>query len=431
MYQRLRSLIRGERFWMVLASLALRGQAFLVGLLITRLYGPEGLGLYAATLNVAASLVTPLTSLVQNNAAWLSARSSTAAARRRLIEIHLPWLLAGGLLSLAGVLGLAQASGLPLPWLPGGGWVLLAAASVIFYQLFNALGQGLLQGVGRFLGPAQASVALTLILTVMSWPAIVYGGVHGAYLILAIGSIALPCIALAIYLIGSERVDDRGVSGRPSETVLSVSLLLQRWRVSWPSVVAALISSAVTWLCLVYLVHRSHGSVGVGWVSLGVQWGTLMLLPVTSWGGLTMKRILDSVSDRSGVGLRAVVARLVIQNGGVTLGLAALVVLASGALGWLYRLPAGDLAAILMLTAVYAVLGSLNNVLERLYFCVHEQRAWMWLTSLGAVAQVLVTAMLIEHSYLAVAGGLAAGALSTLLAAWLWFWRSPRGATPA
>lgn len=422
MYQRIRGLIQGERFWMVVASLALRGQAFLVGLWITRLYGPAGLGLYAATLNVAASLVTPLTGIIQNNAGWMSAVSERKGSRSQLIRIHVPWLLGGGMLALMGVLALASSSGLPLPGEPGGGWVLLAAASVVFYQLFNALGQGLLQGVGGFIRPAQASVALTLVLTLASWPAIRYMGVPGAYVVLAFGSLLLPALALALYL-RAQPVVDSGAISRPEAPSPSVSLLLRRWWSSWPTAMSALVSSVVTWLCLVYLVHRAHGAEGIGWVSLGVQWGTLMLLPVTSWGGLTMKRVMNAVDRRERTGLLGVITKLAVYNGVVTLVLALAVVGASGLLGWLYRLPTLPLAELLLLTAAYAVLGSINNVFERLFFCMHEQRSWMWLTSLGAVVQVAVTWWWIDASYLAVAAGLAVGACLTAVGGGVWLAR--------
>ncbi|MGE5452602.1 MAG: hypothetical protein ACM3VZ_12275 [Acidobacteriota bacterium] len=73
MLTRVKALARGDRFWMVLSSLASRGSAFLVGMMITRMQGPAALGIYSATLNVAASLSSPFTSALQNNAALLSA----------------------------------------------------------------------------------------------------------------------------------------------------------------------------------------------------------------------------------------------------------------------------------------------------------------------------------------------------------------------
>lgn len=423
MLTRVRALAKGDRFWIVLSSLASRGSAFLVGMMITRMQGPAALGVYSATLNVAASLTSPFTSALQNNAALLSAPHSSVNGRRLLLALHLPMLLVLMLLGGLGFVALAPRSGLPQPWGEHGGLVMLAAICVLFYQLTNALGQGLLQGVGGFVRPSQGLLWLTLLITVCAVPMISSMGLAGAYGVLTLNSLLPPLLLLWMYVRPKELT---GANARHAVEPLSLSLLTRMHGGSWPSVLGACVGAAVSWLCLVFLVNRSHGADGLGWVSLGVQWGTLMLLPVSSWGGVTMKRLIDAVDSRNAVTLGQAVRRQLVQNALVTVLLACAIVLLSPWIAALYKLPAAGLGTLLAVTSGYAVLGAMNNVYERLFFCLNRQGWWMVLTVVSAVLQSVVTWVLIERSYLGVAFGLGAGALC-LLGASMWLqgrWQS-------
>lgn len=417
MLTRVRALAKGDRFWIVLSSLASRGSAFLVGMMITRMQGPAALGVYSATLNVAASLTSPFTSALQNNAALLSAPHSSVSGRRLLLALHLPALLVLMLLGGLGFVALAPRSGLPQPWSEHGGLVMLAAMCVLFYQLVNALGQGLLQGVGGFVRPSQGLLWLTLLITVCAVPMISSMGLAGAYGVLTLNSLLPPLLLLWMYW---RPKDVPGVNARQADEPLSLSLLTRMHGASWPSVLGACVGAVVTWFCLVFLVNRSHGADGLGWVSLGVQWGTLMLLPVSSWGGVTMKRLIDAMDSHNAVTLGLTVRRQLVQNALVTVLLAGAIVLASPWIAALYKLPAPGLGTLLAVTSGYAVLGAMNNVYERLFFCLNRQGWWMVLTVVSAVVQSLVTGVLIERSYLGVAFGLGAGALCLLVSSmWL------------
>lgn len=417
MLTRVRALAKGDRFWIVLSSLASRGSAFLVGMMITRMQGPAALGVYSATLNVAASLTSPFTSALQNNAALLSAPHSSLSGRRLLLVLHFPVLLVLILLGGLGFVALAPRSGLPQPWDAQGGLVMLAAICVLFYQLTNALGQGLLQGVGGFVRPSQGLLWLTLLITACAVPMIFNMGLVGAYGVLTLNSLLPPLLLLWMYV---RPIDEPGANARQPVEPLSLSLLTRMHRGSWPSVLGACVGAVVTWFCLVFLVNRSHGADGLGWVSLGVQWGTLMLLPVSSWGGVTMKRLIDAVDSHDAANLSLTVRRQVVQNAVMTTLLAGGIVLVSPWIAALYRLPAAGFGTLLAVTSGYAVLGAMNNVYERLFFCLNRQGWWMVLTVVSAVVQSVVTAVLIRHSYLGVAFGLGAGALCLLLSCmWL------------
>ena len=293
----------------------------------------------------------------------------------------------------------------------------MAAICVLFYQLVNALGQGLLQGVGGFVRPSQGLLWLTLLITVGAVPLISTMGLAGAYGVLTLNSLLPPLLLLWMYC---RPQDVPGVNARQAGEPLSLSLLTRMHVSSWPSVAGACVGAVVTWFCLVFLVNRSHGADGLGWVSLGVQWGTLMLLPVSSWGGVTMKRLIDAVDSRNGVTLGLTVRRQLVQNALVTTLLAGAIVLASPWIAALYKLPAAGLGTLLAVTSAYAVLGAMNNVYERLFFCLNRQGWWMVLTVVSAAVQSVVTGVLIEHSYLGVAAGLGAGALCLLVSSmWL------------
>ncbi|MGE5452601.1 MAG: hypothetical protein ACM3VZ_12270 [Acidobacteriota bacterium] len=319
-----------------------------------------------------------------------------------------------------GVLGfaaLAPRSGLPSLVDPQGGLVMLAATCVLFYQWVNALGQGLLQGVGGFVRPSQGLLWLTLLITACAVPLIWHMGLVGAYGVLMLNSVLPPVLLLGMYL---RPEGAPGANARQADEPLSLSLLTRMHAGSWPSVLGACVGAGVTWLCLVFLVNRAHGADGLGWVSLGVQWGTLMLLPVSSWGGVTMKRLIDALDSRDTAALSATVRRQLLQNALTTAVLAGLIVVVSPWIAALYKLPAAGMGTLMAVTAGYAVLGAMNNVYERLFFCLNRQGWWMVLTVMSAGVQSGVTAVLIERSYLGVAMGLGAGALCLLLTSmWL------------
>jgi O-antigen/teichoic acid export membrane protein len=435
--QRLRRLFGSDRFWVMAATLAARGGGFLVGMLITRMQGTAGFGVYAATLNVAASSVSPLGQVLQNNAAMLSARRTSPPDRLHLMRVHLPVLLAllmGGMVAFA---LLAPHSGLPDLW-QWSSWLTWGAAlCVVFYQLQNAVAQGFLQGVGDFVRPAQWLVVLTIAVSLLAWPLIWLGGLPGAYGVLALNSLLPPLILLWAYLHPRPVQDPAaGLVTKPAATgadtldaldAPSVGAVGKELVASTPFVLTALFSTVVSWLCLVFLANRSHGADGLGWVSLGAQWGTLMLVPCTSWGGLTMKHVMDAVHAGSRTGLRRTLGRMMLQNGGITLLTAVAVLLATPLLSFLYKVDPDRFWGLLAVTAVYAVLTALNSVYERLFFCERQQVQWLVLSVMAALVQVGVTFWVLPYTVMGVAAGMSAGAAFELLAAtsWVFLLRPP------
>ncbi len=61
---------------MLFASLSTRGAGFLISLLIARLAGASALGVYSALVNTVASVTTPFTQVLTNNATLLGAEGA-------------------------------------------------------------------------------------------------------------------------------------------------------------------------------------------------------------------------------------------------------------------------------------------------------------------------------------------------------------------
>ena len=404
MLTRIRQVAKTDKFWIVLSTVASRGSAFLVGMLITRLQGTAALGLYSATLNVAASLTSPFTSVLQNNAALMAARHPLGAGRGLLWRLHLPVFLVLMALGLAGFALLAPHSGFHDLWHGGSGLIWLAAGCVLFYQLQNAIVQGLLQGVGGFVRPAKWLLVLTVFISLVAIPMIAWAGLHGAYGVLVLNSVLPPLLLLTLFLLPG-RVEP--ASRRAEVASPNLQALAHAHMGSWPTVLAALFGSAVSWFCLVYLANQSHGADGLGWVSLGVQWGTLMLLPVTSWGGVTLKRLVDACDASAQV--MPVLQAQIAQNALVTLAVVLGVVLVSPWLAALYKIDWAVLWPLLAVSGLYALLAAINNVFERLFFCINRQLWWLWMSIGAALVQCVVTFCLIPQSFLGVAWGLSAG----------------------
>jgi O-antigen/teichoic acid export membrane protein len=69
---------------------------------------------------------------------------------------------------------------------------------------------------------------------------------------------------------------------------------------------------------------------------------------------------------------------------------------------------------LLCINAVCAVVASVNNVFERLLFCLDRQATWFVFSSLAFLVQLVVTMFLINYGVVVVALGLLAGGISLL-----------------
>jgi O-antigen/teichoic acid export membrane protein len=410
-----RRVAQDARVWVVIATVAAQVSAFLVSVLITRTQGIAALGLYSATLNVAALFSKPFISMLEYNGAMLSADQPTL--RGALLRAHAPALFVLIAIGLAGFVLLAPASGLPNVWNGTYWWLWLAAVSVMFNHLQSSIAQGLLQGVGVFVRPAQWRLGWTICTTTIAVPIIGWAGLHGAYMLLALNSITMPLIATWIYLHPEKPAPARAI--RRSEMV-SVRVVTRAHLKSVPNVGTALSESCITWFCLVFLVNKSHGTDGLGWVSLGLQWTTLMLLPATSWGGVTLKRLIDAKNSGSASTVRRTMYNQMLQNAAITLMVAGGVLLGSPILAAIYKVQWSILWPILAACGFYAVLAAAINVFERLFFCMERQGTWMAVTLLSGVVQCAITYLTVATTVLGVFFGLCAGTLTLFLASWFY-----------
>jgi hypothetical protein len=246
-------------------------------------------------------------------------------------------------------------------------------------------------------------------------PAIYWGGLSGAYVVLAINSVLLPLMLVWMYL---QPKNSMASEASGPVKLLSLRVLTRTHWKSSPTVLTAWLSSGVGWFCIIFLVNSWHGSSGLGWVSLAVQWATLMLVPICSLGGMTLTRLSQAKETGIARSVRQAMYKEVLQNAAVTALVVAVIVAASPVLAGMYKVPADTLRTVLIISGAYAVIGAVNYVLELLFFCAGKQGSWMLLSMIAGAAQCLVTVVAIPFSFLGAPVGMGVGALVLSVGAW-------------
>lgn len=415
---------RHERVWLVLSLLSVRAVGFLTSLMISRWAGPGPLGVYAAVVNVAGATVAQVAQVMQNNAAIMA--GGAAVQRRSLARAHLLPLVALTVVAL-GVFGLlAPGSGLASMDDSTTVLVWIAAASVIVAQLAGGVATGLNQGVGQFLAPARAAVLSAGLVMVVSLVLIVQGGLHGGLWSVVLNSWVTPLVGLALFLRpGAARSDPVGSTSGP---IGEEAIPAQRvWRALWrsaPAVGTAVLTAGCAWYCSVYLVNRMYGVAGVGMNAVSIQWSTIMLVPVTSWAGMVLKRLMDAQSDPAAV-MRQVHLALIRRNLMVTAALAVTVAACGALIARLYKLPVDLLWPMLLAMGGYAMLISINGVTERLLYLRGQQLPWLLITLCGCLVQVATCLAVLPHGLYGQGVGLVASELSILILSFFYVYGRP------
>ena len=418
MPSRLLVALRGPRFWTLFSTLCTRGVGFVTSFALARLAGVQWLGAYSAVLNTASAVTSPFALALTNNAtlAAADAHREGPVSFRAHARGHL--LLGAGLslpacLLLAWLLRSTRGDATPAVW----EMMLVAGCCVAAGQVLAGVIQGVYQGAGHFLAAARVTAVVAAGMGLVAIPAVWFGGVGGALLIASVVAL-LPALLLGIGVFwvhhwqcgGGITVESRG--RKPLHEAL-----WRLWR-SLPSVGATAINATVNWACTIYLVRSEHGLAGVGVVAVALQWSTLLLMPATSWGGLTLKALTDSVATGCAVQVREVVRRQIVKNV-MTTGVMALVLgLGSGLIARAYGLHETDLWLLLCVNAVAATLASINNVFERLLLCLDAQPRWLAQSVVAFGVQVVFTASFIHLGLVVVAlGVLLAGITQAVLCA--------------
>jgi O-antigen/teichoic acid export membrane protein len=154
-------------------------------------------------------------------------------------------------------------------------------------------------------------------------------------------------------------------------------------------------------------------------VSLAFQWISLLALPASSWNNLVLARLKQACDTGEPVLLRAALRRNLLMNTGVTLALAAVVVLASPLIAAIYKVPADTLRPLLLLSGLDAVLFTATSVYELYFFCQGRQTTWMVISAACNVVRCLVTAAGISYSFMMAPVGMAVASSLLLVVAWL------------
>ena len=397
---------------MLVSALLTRAAGFITSFALSRFIGAEALGIYTATVNTASLVVSPFSGVMANNATVMASaairsgdREYTLAGRANIV---VALVLAVVSLCVFGQLALVSLS---TAINQAGYWVIVGGASVVLGQICAAVLQGFYHGAGRFIAVSYAYAAVALIAVICLGPALWFGGLQGA-LVLLVGFSLGPVALMAHGVLFSPKVEG-SISRKTWREVI------QRLRESVPSIGATTINSAVYWLCAIFLVQRAHGLKGVAVVAVALQWTTLVLMPATSWGGVTLKKLSEALHDGDRSTVWVTMIDLMKKNIFATVALGTGVAVLAEVLADAYNLADVGLAGLLAFCALGASVTSLNNVFERLLLCLHKQHYWFLFSSAGYLVQLLFTYTLIKQDILIFAVGALSASLTLNVLCWI------------
>lgn len=372
-----------------MSALLMRGAGFLSSLMVARWAGPVALGLYSATVNTASSVSQAALGVVGNGATLSSGLSMSELGLRRLLWAYLGWVcLAFGALmgilywalSVSGVLEHASSHAVTPALLVVVGGGVMAGSLVV------ATVSGLLAGAGQFLAHARVMSMAALLLMASAWPAVTIGGLPGALGLAGLTALVPALLSLWLTLRLASQFTARSDSSVPAWRTSGHHLLA-----GLPNAVAMTLNAGINWVCTIYLTQHAHGTAGVAVVAVSNQWLTLMLMPASSWGGMVMKELLADHPPGSTRVHWAILGRVVRRNTLVTCGVGGAVALCSGLITDLYGLRDHALQAMILVNVLSAIVSALSTVLERLFVCQSRQFAWLLISTVGLVVQLLVT----------------------------------------
>lgn len=420
MYRFIIKKINTPRFWALFANLAIRGAGFGISFIIARLVGVQGLGVYSALVNTASTVAIPFSRVAMNNSIMSAslAYDHSTASFHRYAKSYMMLMLALSMLSLVGFYFLLSSSISAESRADKSTlFLMITGASVIIATLNGAVLQGFFNGAGNFAVPAKWYAIISASIALLAFPVIYFMQLEGAFYLLILNSL-LPLVVLNAKLLALES---------PVSTMCehedANAHVIKQFITSSPTMVVATINAAVTWLCTIFLVQKYYGMAGVGLVAIATQWHTLVMMPASSWGNVSIKTLSDSLKENNSHLISNTILMLVKKNIVATVLLGILISLASGLIAFVYGVSGSQLVGMICINAIVAVIMSVNNVQERLYLCLNHQPVWFLLSSTSFIVQGLVTFSLMQISILAVSIGMLCGALILSLAAW-WYGRS-------
>jgi hypothetical protein len=270
---------------------------------------------------------------------------------------------------------------------------------IVSSMLVTTALQGSLHGAGAYKPVAVRLVAVSLLCVVVAVPAVMLLGLAGglATLILQYSVLAGVLLRLARPTTTERRLVREAFAAAKVQLIRST-----------PNMLATLIATGASWLAAIFVVRRAHGIAGVGVFAVGASWLTIQLMPVTAWGGLSMRN-LSAAHASSQHDFRAAFRRVLVKDVSFTLLMSALVFIFADRIATLYAMANTPLSAILRVGSASALVIATTQVLERSMFCLGEQRAWLRVRVLGnlctlGLAQWLVPIKL-EYGALAALSG--------------------------
>lgn len=382
--------LNNSRLSMLFASLATRGNGFLISLLIARLAGAPALGVYSALVNTAATVATPFAQVMTNNSTVLGADGSRHGNGNYCAYARASYFLAL-LLSVVSAVALfllyefmldSDASHSPL--------LVSVAVCVVIAQVLGAVSLGFLYGAGEFILASRITLFVVLAACLGAYPAIQRWGLSGALALLLFISLGPPVLMGA-------RVLTRHPEKEGAREAWAGALREVRFRFfrALPSVAATTTNNGVNWLCTIYLVQSVFGSAAVGVVAVAGQWLNLMLIPATSWGGVSLKVLSDAVASGDEKAAWRDATGLMRKNLLVTLVLSGVIALVSESIARAYGLSDTDIALLICLNAACAMVAAINNVFERFLLALDRQAWWLVFSLVSFSIQMAVTLLFI------------------------------------
>jgi O-antigen/teichoic acid export membrane protein len=426
-----RTLWASPRAWAFAGALCTRGAGFIASFSLARHAGASFLALYISTVITGAAVAAPLGQVLFNSGTLAAAAAPSVRWVRRLLRANL--MLGTALLlpvtALFAAMHWPVASGMASKLNVSLVWLVVAGFSTVAGQVFVSILTGMLNGLGAQLQSARMTAVMATVLMGLSYPAVLMFGIDGAWAVLLL-SAWLP-VLLLLYLVRHflaaawrplVNVDDV-VIGRPMAVALS------HLRAGIPSALAVMASGLASWFCSIYLVQRYLGAQEVAVLAVANQWLTLILMPVTSWGGVILKELAELRLLREGAQqLPVVLRRLIVRNIAITAVVALCVVLGAEWIESGYRLQGHGLPAILLVSGVAALMGSVYGVLERVLICWDRQWQLMVFSFVGLAVQVAFTYALVERSLVVVQFGVLMASLTSIALVW-WFMKGLHGGT--
>lgn len=404
---------------MLFASLATRGAGFLTSLLIARLAGATALGVYSTLVNTSAAVATPFAQVLTNNSTVLGAAGGSGESAHYRVHAKTSFMLALVLSALSAT-AFVLLYEFTLNDVASQSPVLLAIGiCVVIGQIIGGVSLGFLYGAGEFAHAARISAGMAVAVCLLAYPAIYIFRLNGALVLLLVASLFPPA------LMGAKVLAKKQIPSGPSETVPNAwKAVSSRFFRAWPSVAASTINNGVNWLCTIYLVQSAFGATGVGIVAVAVQWLNLMLIPATSWGGVSLKALSDAIASGDEKAAWHTANVLIRKNFLVTFFLAGSIAVGSGLIARAYGLHDTDVALLIALNAICALVASINNIFERFLLALDRQGWWLAFSLASVLLQATLTYCFIEH-------GLWVSAISVLAASLLLCLLGYKGASKA